>query len=71
MADGTKASELYDIAPTVIKGKGINPADVLVSTIANRQKEQAAKKSANQKKFADLEKSINVNEQSINIDENQ
>ena len=42
MADGTKASELYDIAPTVIKGKGINPADVLVSTIANRQKEPAA-----------------------------
>ena len=59
MADGTKASELYDIAPTVIKGKGINPADVLVSTIANRQKEQAVKKAANQKKFADLEKSIN------------
>jgi len=56
--EGTKASELYDVAPTVIKGEGINPADVLVNTIANRQAEQAARKAANQKKFADLEKSI-------------
>lgn len=56
--EGTKASELYDVAPTIIEGKGINPADVLVSTIADRQARQAAKKSANQKKFADLDKSI-------------
>lgn len=57
--EGTKASELYEVAPTVTGPKGVNAADVFRANAANRQKEQAVKRASRQKKFDDLDKSIN------------